>query len=396
MRATPVRPCETASATSTAGAANEDGRNTSSPARFSWARLRAPPRNGAPGVALPDRAPGKGLAGTSIATGRKRRLETPQAQPDPAPAVPDARSATGRIRGDAQGAGRGPRSGDPRSDSTANVTAYLRLQQETLQRATAFSDAFRRTVWATPEVDYTLKRPVGALAKRLWSDERRAEVAASLAKLGERYGLIYLGHTDCGGCKVFGPLLRAFAIPPRSRRARRVADRRAARRLAGGGAGQRAGGKTWSRWHAGARGGAVRHADQSMCCRSASASWPRTSSRNGYSPSQRWSPAMITELRKGALCAAILVQSLFDGDSAGQGRRALGDEPLLAGRGGQHHRADGVPGPGVGSLDAGQPLSPLTGALGADRDSEPAQLPGWLRRHRRLRRRVLVHQLATS
>ena len=94
----------------------------------------------------------------------------------------------------------------------AKVAAYLRLQQETLQRAAAFSDAFRRTVWATPELDYTLKRPVGALAKRLWSDGRRADVAASLARLGERYGLIYLGHTGCAGCKVFGPLLRAFAL----------------------------------------------------------------------------------------------------------------------------------------------------------------------------------------
>ena len=54
-----------------------------------------------------------------------------------------------------------------------NVTAYLRLQQETLQRAAAFSDAFRRTVWATPELDYTLRRPVGALAKQVWSDGRR-------------------------------------------------------------------------------------------------------------------------------------------------------------------------------------------------------------------------------
>ncbi len=96
--------------------------------------------------------------------------------------------------------------------STEKVAAYLRLQQATLQRAAAFSDAFRRTVWATPDLDYTLKRPVGALAKRLWSDERRADVADALARLGERYGLIYLGHAGCGGCKVFGPLLRAFSV----------------------------------------------------------------------------------------------------------------------------------------------------------------------------------------
>ena len=95
--------------------------------------------------------------------------------------------------------------------TTENVTAYLRLQQETLQRAAAFSDAFRRTVWATPELDYTLRRPVGALAKQVWSDERRGARDAALARLGERYGLIYLGHAGCAGCKVFGPLLRAFA-----------------------------------------------------------------------------------------------------------------------------------------------------------------------------------------
>ncbi len=92
------------------------------------------------------------------------------------------------------------------------VTAYLRLQQETLQRAAAFSDAFRRTVWATPELDYRLKRPVGALARQVWSDERRAARDAALARLGERYGLIYLGRAGCAGCRVFGPLLRAFAL----------------------------------------------------------------------------------------------------------------------------------------------------------------------------------------
>ena len=94
----------------------------------------------------------------------------------------------------------------------AKVTAYLRLQQETLQQAAAFSDAFRRTVWATPELDYTLRRPVGALAKQVWSDGRRQDRDAALARLGERYGLIYLGHAGCAGCKVFGPLLRAFAM----------------------------------------------------------------------------------------------------------------------------------------------------------------------------------------
>jgi len=93
-----------------------------------------------------------------------------------------------------------------------NVAAYLYLQQATLQRAATFSDVFRRVVWSTPELDYTLTRPAGALSKQLWSDERLAAQRTALANLGDRYGLIYLGDAGCAGCRVFGPLLRAFAL----------------------------------------------------------------------------------------------------------------------------------------------------------------------------------------
>ena len=139
--------------------------------------------------------------------------EPPEAPPVPAPPSGDNAdgSATARIeamRLQLEEA-RAEAILDPTPD---NVTAYLRLQQETLQKAAAFSDAFRRTVWATPELDYTLRRPVGALAKQVWSDGRRQDRDAALARLGDRYGLIYLGHAGCAGCKVFGPLLRAFAM----------------------------------------------------------------------------------------------------------------------------------------------------------------------------------------
>ena len=93
-----------------------------------------------------------------------------------------------------------------------NVSAYLYLQRESLQRAATFSDVFRRVVWSTPELDYTLTRPAGALSKQLWSDSRLAARQEALANLGERYGLIYLGDAGCAGCRVFGPLLRAFAL----------------------------------------------------------------------------------------------------------------------------------------------------------------------------------------
>ena len=140
-----------------------------------------------------------------------RREDSPEAEPAPVPPSPDAaQSAMERIEAmrKALEEARAEAILDP---TPAKVTAYLRLQQETLQRAATFSDAFRRTVWATPELDYTLRRPVGALAKQVWSDERRQARDAALARLGERYGLIYLGHAGCSACRVFGPLLRAFA-----------------------------------------------------------------------------------------------------------------------------------------------------------------------------------------
>ena len=139
----------------------------------------------------------------------RQEAEPPPAQPEP-PAATDGPSATDRILAlrRALEEARAEAILDPTPEK---VATYLRLQQETLQRAAVFSDAFRRTVWASPDLDYTLKRPVGALAKQVWSDERRQARDAVLARLGDLYGLIYLGHAGCAGCKVFGPLLRAFA-----------------------------------------------------------------------------------------------------------------------------------------------------------------------------------------
>jgi len=136
--------------------------------------------------------------------------EAPEAHPEPSPEAnpPSAHARILEMRRELEEA-RATAILDP---SPGHVSAYLRLQQTALQKSAAFSDSFRRTVWATPDLDYTLRRPVGALAKQLWSDERRQARDAALAQLGERYGLIYLGDPACAGCRVFGPLLRAFAL----------------------------------------------------------------------------------------------------------------------------------------------------------------------------------------
>ena len=136
--------------------------------------------------------------------------EPPAAAETPAAAEAVPESATERVAALRQALGEA-RAKAVLEPSEANVEAYLHLQREALDRAATFSDAFRRTVWAEPGLDYTLQRPVGALAKHLWADARRAEREQVLRTLGRRYGLIYLGDGSCGACRVFGPLLRAFA-----------------------------------------------------------------------------------------------------------------------------------------------------------------------------------------
>ena len=174
-----------------------------------WAALGAPAAGGEWRSWCADEGAGASL-GWHFYCDRQEEAQEAEPAPVPPTRAVDERSATERIEA-LRKALEEARAEAILEPTPANITAYLRLQQETLQRAAAFSDAFRRTVWATPEVDYTLRRPVGALAKQVWSDERRQARDAALARLGDRYGLIYLGHAGCAGCKVFGPLLRAFA-----------------------------------------------------------------------------------------------------------------------------------------------------------------------------------------
>ncbi|ATI80543.1 conjugal transfer protein TraF [Sphingobium yanoikuyae] len=95
--------------------------------------------------------------------------------------------------------------------SEANVIAYVRFQREQLDRASTFSDVWRRALWQNPDMDYTLQRPVNTVGKRAWLDNRKAERDAVLTHLGQRYGLFYFFAQSCGACALFSPILRSVA-----------------------------------------------------------------------------------------------------------------------------------------------------------------------------------------
>jgi conjugal transfer pilus assembly protein TraF len=92
-----------------------------------------------------------------------------------------------------------------------NVERFFRLQQLALNQSSLFSDEYRRLVWAKPELDYSLKRPVSELGKRDWTETRAADRELFLKRISGGVGLFYVFRGNCGPCRVFSPIIHDFA-----------------------------------------------------------------------------------------------------------------------------------------------------------------------------------------
>lgn len=147
----------------------------------------------------------------------QRRLGTwfycdkPRAKPQAAqPAPPPAESADARLK--AIGAQLDELKAKAILEpTTENVIAYVRFQREQLDRSSTFADVWQRAIWQTPDLDYTLQRPVSTVGKRAWIDNRAAARSAAMARLSQRYGLFYFYAQYCGACEIQSPILKSVA-----------------------------------------------------------------------------------------------------------------------------------------------------------------------------------------
>lgn len=140
----------------------------------------------------------------------RRNLEKPDTEPDITVGVssmPTAREEVADIRETLEEL-RAEAVLRPTSES---VAAYIAYQREQLDRASHFSDVWRRVLWQQPELDYSLVRPVSQMGKRNWLDGRAADRDQVLATLHERYGLFYFYAASCTACTEFSPVLADFA-----------------------------------------------------------------------------------------------------------------------------------------------------------------------------------------
>jgi len=92
-----------------------------------------------------------------------------------------------------------------------NVRRFYLLQKTALDRGGLFADQWRRMVWTNPELDYTLKRPVSEIGKRAWEDERLYDRELFLKGFSADLGIFYVFRESCGACRIFSPIVKAFA-----------------------------------------------------------------------------------------------------------------------------------------------------------------------------------------
>ncbi len=95
--------------------------------------------------------------------------------------------------------------------TAAHVEAYLRTQQEVLDRSAAFASMWQQVVWSTPDLDYSVAgRPTNAAALYTYDAERARSRAEQLEEAAADHGLFFVYGPDCLHCAQMGAALQRF------------------------------------------------------------------------------------------------------------------------------------------------------------------------------------------
>jgi conjugal transfer pilus assembly protein TraF len=91
-----------------------------------------------------------------------------------------------------------------------NIQDYMSYQKMVMDKSSDFADVWRRVLWKTPKLDYTLFRPTSKMAKEAWTDNRNLDVSKTIQNINERYGIFFIFRGDCPYCHKYAPILKSF------------------------------------------------------------------------------------------------------------------------------------------------------------------------------------------
>lgn len=92
-----------------------------------------------------------------------------------------------------------------------NVREMARLQTAFVRRSSDVADVWQRTIWANPQFDFTLERPVNPLGLAAYEAQNQANRARTLERLASTHVFYYFFRSDCPYCAAFSPVLSAFS-----------------------------------------------------------------------------------------------------------------------------------------------------------------------------------------
>ncbi|MCP5279444.1 MAG: conjugal transfer protein TraF [Thiobacillus sp.] len=89
-----------------------------------------------------------------------------------------------------------------------NVHRFLDAQQFVMEKGAVFADVARRVVWASPELDYSLRRPTHNAAIQTWKVRNQADEVEAVAAAMRSHGLYFFLRGDCPYCHQLAPVLK--------------------------------------------------------------------------------------------------------------------------------------------------------------------------------------------
>jgi conjugal transfer pilus assembly protein TraF len=95
--------------------------------------------------------------------------------------------------------------------SPENLKVYITAQEALMDRASVFSDVWRRVIWANPEINYQLRNPVNNAAIQVRDSERTQKERSSLKEIAKEWGIFFVFRTDCPYCHRMAPALKLLS-----------------------------------------------------------------------------------------------------------------------------------------------------------------------------------------
>lgn len=92
-----------------------------------------------------------------------------------------------------------------------NVANYIAFQNMQMERATQFAQAWQRTLWGHPDLDYSVKTPISTAGNLMRNEINARDIRNVLQTLNTRYGLFFFYKSGCIYCHKYSPILKTFA-----------------------------------------------------------------------------------------------------------------------------------------------------------------------------------------